>query len=131
MSIATRLTLLSCVVIMLTTQENAASFCKRAKERQRDVRRCDYPACNASAADLNIERLSKCPRCRVGLYCGRDHAVQHLALHRSLCLELYRVCDHPGCERPADIKCELCNVATFCSERHVSKHKRACRELRA
>ena len=67
----------------------------------------------------------------MALYCGRDHAVQHLALHRSLCLELYRVCDHPGCERPADIKCELCKVATFCSERHVSKHKRACRELRA
>ncbi len=105
-------------VFVLITQEMIADFVKGAKDWQRNTRRCDYPACNASAADLNIERLSKCPRFRVALYCGRDHAVQHLALHRSLCLELYRVCDHPGCERPAAIKCELCKVATFCSERH-------------
>ena len=88
------------------------------------------PACGASAADLNIEGLSKCPRCRVALYCCQDHAVLHLEDHRSLCLELYRVCDHPKCERPADIKCVLCNVAMFCSEKHWWVHKQACRELR-
>ena len=110
---------------------------KRAKANQRAVRRCYLPACQASAAELNLEGLKKCPGCRVALYCCKDHAVRHMAEHESLCEELTRVCDCPKCEKRADVDvtCRRCKVATYCSKRHRSKHSSAhdssgvCEEL--
>jgi hypothetical protein len=57
-------TLPSCCI----TQEEEAVFVQKALSRQVDARRCDYPPCQASAADLNLPRLKKCPRCDVGRY---------------------------------------------------------------
>jgi hypothetical protein len=107
-----------------------------AKKKQRDARRCDLPACQASAADLKLgSRFAKCPGCRVAVYCCKAHAVLHYPEHKSLCDELTRICDHPKCKERADIdiKCRRCKVATYCSKRHRSKHMSAhegrCEEL--
>ena len=120
----------------LTTQVNVADFAKGAKTRQRDARRCDYPACQASAADLKLgERFKKCPACRVAIYCCKDHAVRHYVEHESLCEELTRICDLPSCKERADIDimCRQCKVATYCSRKHREKHSSAhesrCEEL--
>ena len=111
---------------------------KRAKTRQRDVRRCYLPACQASAAELKLdERFKKCPGCRVAIYCCKDHAVQHYPEHESLRDELTRFCDYPKCKERADvdITCRRCKVATYCSKKHRSKHSSAhessgvCEEL--
>jgi hypothetical protein len=79
--------------------------------------------------------LKKCPRCRVALYCCKDHAVQHLDEHESLCKELTRVCDHPKCRKRADVKCRLCYVAAYCCKEHRAAHSEAhegvCKELRS
>ncbi len=119
-----------------TAQKKSVEFAKGALSRQKDARRCDLPACQASAADLKLdERFKKCPGCRVAIYCCKDHAMQHLDEHESLCDELTRVCDYPKCKKRADIdiKCRRCKVATYCSKRHRSKHSSAhesrCEEL--
>ena len=53
----------------------------------------------------------------------------------SFCRELTRLCDYPECEKRAQIKCGRCKVATYCGERHMSRHSSAhesvCEELRA
>jgi hypothetical protein len=119
-----------------TPQKSVADSIKIVKATQKNARRCDLPACHASAADLKLgSRFAKCPRCRVAIYCCKAHAVQHLAEHESLCEELTRICDHPKCKKPADIdiRCRQCKVATYCSKRHREKHSSAhesrCEEL--
>ena len=54
---------------MFATQQFADEISKAAKDYQRDVRQCEYPACEVKAKDT---ALHKCPRCRVTLYCGKD-----------------------------------------------------------
>jgi hypothetical protein len=116
---------------MLTTQESTAKFKEKAKDHQRDVRHCEYPACQVKAKDGAT--LHKCAGCRVTLYCSKDHAVQHYPEHESFCLELTRVCDYPGCEERSEVKCRQCKVATYCGKRHRSMHSSAhesvCAEL--
>ena len=121
-----------------TTQEDNADWAEKAISRQKDARRCDLPACQASAADLELgERFKKCPACRVAIYCCKIHAMRHMSEHHSLCEELTRICDFPKCRKPADIdiKCRRCKVATYCCERHKAKHSSAhesrCEELRS
>jgi hypothetical protein len=118
------------------TQKNTDDFAKFAKASQKNARRCDYRACQATAADLKLgERFKKCPGCRVALYCCKDHAVRHFPEHESLCEELTRICDNPKCKERADvdITCRKCKVATYCSKKHRSKHSSAhesrCEEL--
>ena len=117
----------------LTTQEFTAEISKHAKDFQRAVRQCENPLCEVTAKD-NIP-LHKCPRCRVTLYCCKDHAAQHLPAHLRFCRELTRRCDFPECTKRAQIKCGRCKVATYCGARHMSKHSSAhesvCEELRA
>jgi hypothetical protein len=124
--------------LILTSQVLFADFSKDAKEIQKNARRCDLPACQASAADLKLgSRFAKCPGCRVAIYCCKDHAVQHMAEHESLCEELTRICDYPKCKKRADIdvRCRQCKVATYCNKKHRSKHSSAhesrCEELRS
>ena len=118
--------------LALTTQNNLAKKINLAKTLQRNVRICEYPACEVKAKD---KTLLKCPRCRVTLYCCKDHASQHLPDHLKFCRELTRRCDYPECKKRAQIKCGRCKVATYCGERHMSKHSSAhesvCEELRA
>ena len=122
---------------ILTLQGIVAEFSIGAKERQKNARRCDLPACQASAADLKRSRFAKCPGCRVAIYCCKDHAVRHMAEHESLCEELTQICDYPKCTKRADIdvRCRQCKVATYCSKKHRSKHSSAhesrCEELRS
>ena len=119
-----------------TTQEKYADYAKEVISRQKDARRCDLPACHASAADLELgERFKKCPACRVAIYCCKIHAMRHMSEHHSLCEELTRVCDFPKCRKQADIDimCRRCKVATYCSRKHRTKHSSAhegrCEEL--
>ncbi len=126
--------MLTSITLSPHSQEQTADYAKGALSRQRDARRCDYPACGASAADLDIPRLSKCPRCRTAIYCSTAHAVLHLDDHESLCEELQRICDYPECEERAAIWCSECDVAAYCfGKKHMRKHKEAhesvCREL--
>ena len=116
---------------MLIIQEFTAEISKQAKTFQRDVRICENPECEVNAKD---KTLHKCPRCRVTLYCCKDHAAEHLPAHRRFCRELTRLCDFPECKKRAQIKCGRCKVATYCGENHMSKHSSAhesvCEELR-
>ena len=115
-----------------------ADFGKGAKARQREVRQCEYPACQVKAKDGAT--LLKCAECRSALYCCKDHAVLHRPEHESLCRELTRLCDYPGCEERAEedhVTCRRCKVASYCSKTHREKHSSAhessgvCEELRA
>jgi hypothetical protein len=114
-----------------TSQEYIAKVTKDAKDRLREVRQCEHPACQVKAKDGAV--LSKCAGCRVTLYCCKDHAVQHLPEHESFCEELTQVCDCTGCEERGVVKCRQCKVAMYCSKRHRSKHASAheslCEEL--
>ena len=123
--------------LSLTTQDKAAHAIKVAKDTQREVRQCEYPACAVKAKDGAV--LLKCPGCRVALYCCTTHAMQHMPEHKSFCKELTRICDYPKCKERADvdITCRRCKVATYCSKKHRTKHSSAhegqsrCEELRA
>ena len=116
--------------VMFTFQKAIVDFAKGAKNRQRAVRQCEYPACGVNAKD---KTLHKCAGCRVSLYCGKDHAALHRPEHESFCDELTRACDHPSCERRAFVRCRKCKVAMYCGERHRSRHWAAhesvCEEL--
>ena len=118
---------------MLSPQEFIAKLSKHAKDCQRNVRQCEYPACEVKAKDGAT--LHKCAGCRVALYCCKAHAIAHRLEHERFCDELTRVCDYPACKKRAHIKCGQCKVATYCGERHMSKHSSAhesvCEELRA
>jgi hypothetical protein len=98
---------------------------KGAKNRQREVRQCEYTACQVKAKDGAV--LHKCPGCRVALYCSKAHAVLHVPEHESFCEELTRIFDYPKCKERADvdITCRRCKVATYCSKRHMTKHSLA------
>ena len=119
----------------LSTQESVAHAINYAKDFQREVRQCEYPACAIKAKDGAV--LLKCPGCRVALYCCMTHAMQHMPEHKSFCKELTRICDWPGCKERADvdITCRRCKVATYCSkrhrEKHMEKHESRCEELRS
>ena len=119
------------MLFTLTTQETVARVIKAAKDSQRRVRQCEYPACEVKAKDGAT--LHKCPGCRVALYCDKSHAILHMLEHESFCDELTRLCDYPGCKRRALVKCGRCKAATYCGERHRSKHSSAheglCEEL--
>ena len=116
-----------------TSQEDTANYSKEAKDKQREGRQCEHPACQVKAKDGAV--LSKCAGCRVTLYCCKDHAMQHLPEHESFCKELTQICDCPGCEERGEVKCRQCKVALYCSARHRTKHLSAheslCEELRA
>ncbi len=105
-------------------------FAKGAKDRQRAVRQCEYPACGVKAKDAT---LHKCAGCRVALYCSREHAALHRSEHESFCDELTRTCSYPKCEYQAEVRCRKCKVAMYCDARHRSKHWAAhesvCQEL--
>ena len=115
----------------LSTQKQVAGVIKNVKDRQRQVRQCEYPACGVKATDGAT--LHKCPGCRVALYCDKSHAILHMLEHESFCDELTRTCDYPGCERRALTSCRKCKVAMYCGERHRSRHWAAhesvCEEL--
>ena len=117
-------------------QKFDADFANGVKDRHRAVRQCEYPACQVKAKDGAT--LIKCAGCRSALYCCKDHAVLHRPDHESLCNELTRLCNYPGCEEQAFINavCARCKVATYCSKNHREKHSSAhessgvCEELR-
>ena len=123
-------------LLCTASQEKMAGDAQVTKTSQRDARRCDYHACQASAADMKVgERFKKCPGCRVAIYCCNNHAMRHMPEHESLCKELTRICDYPSCKERADIDitCRQCKVVTYCSKKHRSKHSSAhesrCEEL--
>ncbi len=58
-------------------------------ETDRDnAKRCDYAPCNASAADKNRAKLSKCPLCNEGRYCCQEHCNLDWDRHKLLCREI-------------------------------------------
>ena len=119
-------------IITLTTQETVVRVIKEAKGYQRQVRQCEYPACEVKAKDGAT--LHKCPGCRVALYCDKSHAILHMLEHESFCDELTRTCDFPGCAERATIWCPECGVAAYCfGKKHMRKHRAAhesvCEEL--
>jgi hypothetical protein len=59
-----------------------------AKARYEDAKRCDYPPCNASAADKNMTALKKCPRCGEGRYCCQAHCNLDWDRHKLLCQDI-------------------------------------------
>jgi hypothetical protein len=61
---------------------------KTAEALRENAKRCDYPACNASAADKNMERLKKCPRCNEGRYCCQQHCNLDWDRHKLLCQDI-------------------------------------------
>ena len=104
---------------------------EQAKEKRKDAKICDYTECRVKKQD---KTLYKCGGCDVATYCCYEHSVLDWPLHKSLCKEMQRRCDHPQCERrAAEIRCRKCKVATYCSEEHRSEHRAAhesvCKEL--
>ena len=53
-----------------------------------NAKRCDYPPCNASAADKNMTALYKCPRCGEGRYCCHKHGILDWDRHKLLCRDI-------------------------------------------
>jgi hypothetical protein len=116
---------------MLKTQERVAVSIKEAWTKRKLAKICDKPACRVKKRDVE---LFKCRRCHVATYCSHEHSVEHWPAHMSLCKEVQRRCDHPECEKRAEIKCPKCDVATYCSEEHRCAHwsvahKSRCEEL--
>ena len=127
------LLILYLVSCSLTIQKLVADNIEEAWEKRKNAKECDYPECRVKKQD---KTLFKCEGCLVATYCCYDHSVLHWPVHMSLCKELRRRCDLPGCDRrAAEIRCGKCNVATYCSEEHRSEHRSAhrsvCKELRA
>jgi hypothetical protein len=71
-----------------STQESVADSLKRYEARYEDAKRCDYPPCNASAADKNMNKLKKCPRCNEGRYCCQVHCNLDWDRHKILCQDI-------------------------------------------
>ena len=61
---------------------------KTAEASREDAKRCDYPPCNASAADKNMTALKKCPRCGEGRYCCQAHCNLDWDRHKLLCQDI-------------------------------------------
>jgi hypothetical protein len=72
----------------LYLQEQAAKHKKTFEAAREDAKRCDYPACNASAADKNMIYLKKCPRCNEGRYCCQEHCNLDWDRHKLLCRDI-------------------------------------------
>ena len=53
-----------------------------------DAKRCDYPPCNASAADKNLAALMKWSRCSEGRYCCHRHGILDWDRHKLLCRDI-------------------------------------------
>ena len=71
-----------------STQEAFATGQKRAEALREAAKRCDYPPCNASAADKNLTALKKCPRCGEGRYCCHVHGNLDWDRHKLLCRDI-------------------------------------------
>ena len=104
---------------------------EQAKEKRKLAKICDYTECRVKKQD---KTLYKCAGCDVATYCCYEHSVLDWPLHKSLCKEMQRRCDHPQCERrAAEIRCRKCKVATYCSEEHRAEHRAehesVCKEL--
>jgi hypothetical protein len=116
----------------LTIQDENTEERAQAKARYQTAKICDDPTCGVKVDKVT---LFACRRCRVGTYCCHEHHVAHWPAHMSLCKEIQRRCDHPKCEKRAEIKCAKCMTATYCSREHGEAHWKAhesrCKELRA
>ena len=71
-----------------STQEKDAEFLEKMKVTYENAKRCDYPTCNASAADKNMVALKKCPRCGEGRYCCQQHCNLDWDRHKLLCRDI-------------------------------------------
>ena len=67
------------------TQEQYAKLHKSTEAFKENAKRCDYPPCNASAADKNMTALYKCSRCGEGRYCCHVHGNLDWDRHKLLC----------------------------------------------
>jgi hypothetical protein len=70
------------------TQELNANNRKELEAIYENAKRCDYPPCNASAADKNMNKLKKCPRCNEGRYCCQVHCNLDWDRHKLLCRDI-------------------------------------------
>ena len=71
-----------------TQQEAIANAKKEAEAARENAKRCDYPPCNASAADKNLAALMKCSRCGEGRYCCHRHGILDWDRHKLLCNDI-------------------------------------------
>ena len=71
--------------LIFSTQEILANDRIAAEASREDAKRCDYPPCNASAADKNLAALMKCSRCGEGRYCCHKHGILDWDRHKLLC----------------------------------------------
>ena len=69
-------------------QETIVKNIKDAEASREAAKRCDYPPCNASAADKNLTALKKCPRCGEGRYCCHVHGNLDWDRHKLLCKDI-------------------------------------------
>jgi hypothetical protein len=70
------------------TQDSLSEILEIVKVKYEDAKRCDYPPCNASAADKNMTALKKCPRCGEGRYCCQAHCNLDWDRHKLLCQDI-------------------------------------------
>ena len=71
-----------------STQELVTEQQKNFEAAYEDAKRCDYLPCNASAADKNMDKLKKCPRCGEGRYCCQNHCNLDWDRHKLLCRDI-------------------------------------------
>jgi hypothetical protein len=71
-----------------STQESLADTKREAEILRENAKRCDYPPCNASAADKSMTALKKCPRCGEGRYCCKTHCNLDWDRHKLLCQDI-------------------------------------------
>jgi hypothetical protein len=69
-------------------QEKHAESQRKSEAYRESAKRCDYPPCNASAADKNMTALKKCPRCGEGRYYCQAHCNLDWARHKLLCQDI-------------------------------------------
>ena len=75
-------------IVLLSLQEEEAEYQKYHEDARENAKRCDYPPCNASAADKNMNNLYKCPRCNEGRYCCHVHGNLDWDRHKLLCRDI-------------------------------------------
>jgi hypothetical protein len=71
-----------------STQELMVGNQELVEASKESAKRCDYPPCNASAADKKMVRLKKCPRCGEGRYCCQAHCNLDWDRHKLLCRDI-------------------------------------------
>ena len=71
-----------------STQGKISDTLKTVEAFRENAKRCDYPPCNASAADKNMTALKKCPRCGEGRYCCQAHCNLDWDRHKLLCQDI-------------------------------------------